>query len=87
MFSNKENIKSSLTHLDFHFPLLFQFMTHPGRDVDSGDVILSWITHRFLPQEHKAFRVICGDHFAICHHAYVVLVPVLPVQTREKNVI
>lgn len=56
-------------------------MTHPRWDVDSGDAIDSWVTHRLLSQEHKALGVICRHLRAICDHADVVLISVLPEQT------
>lgn len=57
-------------------------MTHPGRNVDSGDVIHGWVTHRLLSQENKAFGVVRG-HLAIIHHTHVVLVPVLPGEIEQ----
>lgn len=57
-------------------------MTHPSRDVDSGDAIHSWITHRLLSQEHKVFGVVCGHLQVIFQHADIVLIPVLPGQTQ-----
>lgn len=61
-------------------------MTHPRRDVDCGDVILSGVAHRLVSQEHKAFGGVRGHPGAVIRHAHVCLIPVLPGQKKTAGI-
>lgn len=79
---------SPLPHLDGPFPLTvwdLKFMTHPGGNVDRGDVIHEGVTHRLLWQEHETFDVVSRHPGAILHHAHIVLIPVLPEKKKTKT--
>lgn len=80
---DKKHTNQLKTTICFHFVLLIwelSFSTHPGRYVDSGDGINSWITDWFLSQKHKAFCVVSWHPSAIFHHGHIGLCPILPVQ-------
>lgn len=59
-------------------------MTHPDRNIDSGDVIHRGVTHRLLWQEHETFGVVSRHPRAILHHAHIVLIPVLPENIKHS---